>query len=104
MGLYSKPKPRANKKIIQSASKFMLDLYKSLKDVDDAGQSAEDTHIHISSSMNASALGLDPAKVEGSDVIVSFVNYGRQGKCPVIRTAVGSHFIARLKLTFLNIL
>ena len=80
MGLYSKPKPRANRKIIQSASRFMKDLYESLKDLDDMGQSAEDTHIHITSRVNASALGLDPAKVEGSDVIVSFVNYGEHNK------------------------
>ncbi|GFO38452.1 bone morphogenetic protein 7 [Plakobranchus ocellatus] len=83
MGLYSKPKPKANKKIIQSASKFMRDLYESLKDLDESGQSAEDTHIHITSRINASALGLDPAKLEGSDVIVSFVNYAR--KKPFLR-------------------
>ncbi|GFR94093.1 bone morphogenetic protein 7 [Elysia marginata] len=83
MGLYSKPKPRANRRHIQSAKNFMRDLYDSLKDMDDQGQAAEDTHIHISSRINASALGLDPGKVEGSDVIVSFVNYAR--KVPHLR-------------------
>ncbi|XP_012938722.2 bone morphogenetic protein 5 [Aplysia californica] len=79
MGLYSKPKSKSNEKIIQSASKFMRDLYESLRELDQADQDGgDDSHIHISSSVNASALGLDPAKVEGSDVIVSFVNHARK--------------------------
>lgn len=83
MGLYSKPKPRANRRNIQSAKNFMRDLYDSLKDEDDEGQATEDSHIHVSSRINASALGLDPAKVESSDVIVSFVNYAK--KVPHLR-------------------
>ncbi|CAL1534415.1 unnamed protein product [Lymnaea stagnalis] len=78
MGLYSKPKPRVNEKSIQSASKFMRDLYKSLRGLDAPDQAAEDSHIHVSNLLNTSALGLDPAKVEGSDVIVSFVNNVRK--------------------------
>ncbi|KAH9513721.1 Bone morphogenetic protein 7 [Bulinus truncatus] len=74
MGLYSKPKPKAINKSIKSAAKFMQDLYKSLKEQDGPDLATDDTHIHINSSINASVLGLDPSKVEGSDVIVSFVN------------------------------
>jgi len=79
MGLYSKPKSKSNDKIIQSASKFMRDLYESLQASDKAEQQdGDDSHIHIHSGVNASALGLDPNKVEGSDVIVSFVNHARK--------------------------
>ncbi|XP_059171067.1 bone morphogenetic protein 7-like isoform X2 [Physella acuta] len=73
MGLYSKPKSKVNEKNIQSASKFMQDLYKSLKEVDGYDY-VGDSHIHINNLVNVSSLGLDPEKVEGSDVIVSFIN------------------------------
>ncbi|CAG5119793.1 unnamed protein product, partial [Candidula unifasciata] len=78
MGLYSKPKPKSNEKIIQSASKFMRNLYESIKDVDSSEYPSDDTRIHISSDINASALGLDPVKVEGADIIVSYVNNVRK--------------------------
>ncbi|XP_055870908.1 bone morphogenetic protein 7-like [Biomphalaria glabrata] len=74
MGLYSKPKSKAINKSIKSAAKFMQDLYRSLRELDGSDFTTDDSHIHINSSINASVLGLDPAKVEGSDVIVSFVN------------------------------
>lgn len=68
----------AGKKIVQSASKFMRELYETLTiDEDNQPDGSDEVHNHISRRINSSTLGVDPSKVDGSDVIVSFVNQGR---------------------------
>lgn len=76
LGLHSTPDAAPNADLIQSASEFMQGLYRS---IDDSALPfpTYNTRIHISSKVNATALGLDPAKVEGADVIASFINNGK---------------------------
>ncbi|BFZ21204.1 hypothetical protein BsWGS_24243 [Bradybaena similaris] len=74
LGLHSTPAAAPNEDLIQSASEFMQGLYRSIEDDSALPFPADSTRIHISSKVNATALGLDPAKVEGADIIASFIN------------------------------
>ncbi|XP_046578572.1 bone morphogenetic protein 7-like isoform X1 [Haliotis rubra] len=82
LGLHQKPKPKTHGKG-DSAPKFMMDLYEKLKNED--GEMTDDDTVFRSSPRNAS-VGLNPDLLDGSDVIMSFVNHeGRVRKlarCP----------------------
>ena len=73
LGLHHRPKPPSDN-AVQSAPKFMMDLYETLK----SSQTDDvlDDGVVFQSSNTTSRLDLDSDKVEGSDVIMSFVNHG----------------------------
>ncbi|KAK7475615.1 hypothetical protein BaRGS_00033108 [Batillaria attramentaria] len=73
LGLHHRPKP-ASHTTVESAPKFMMDLYESLKDSEDDAILGEDGVVFHPKS-NTSRLNVDSEKVEGSDVIMSFVNH-----------------------------
>lgn len=71
LGLHHRPKPPFK---AESAPKFMLDLYETLKNSEN--EDVLDDGVVFESSNTTSRLDLDSHKVEGSDVIMSFVNHG----------------------------
>lgn len=73
LGLHHRPKPTSNNPV-ESAPKFMMDLYETLKNSET--EDALDQGVVFHSSNKTSRLDLDSDKVEGSDVIMSFVNHG----------------------------
>lgn len=74
LGLHHRPKP-ASHNGVESAPKFMMDLYESLKNADDNGVLGDDGGVVFHTATNTSRLNVDSEKVEGSDVIMSFVNH-----------------------------
>ncbi|KAK7091274.1 bone morphogenetic protein 7-like isoform X2 [Littorina saxatilis] len=72
LGLHHRPKPTSNNPV-ESAPKFMMDLYETLKNSET--EDALDQGVVFHSSNKTSRLDLDSDKVEGSDVIMSFVNH-----------------------------
>lgn len=74
LGLHQKPKPKTHGKG-DSAPKFMIDLYEKLKNED--GEIMDDDTVFR---RNAS-IGLNPDLLDGSDVIMSFVNHGKCTLC-----------------------
>lgn len=81
LGLHHRPKP-ASHNAVESAPKFMLDLYESLKDSDDEETLGEEG-VMFHPNSNTSRLNVDSEKVEGSDVIMSFVNHA--SRVPFLR-------------------
>ncbi|XP_071114428.1 bone morphogenetic protein 7-like isoform X2 [Haliotis cracherodii] len=71
LGLHQKPKPKTHGKG-DSAPKFMIDLYEKLKNED--GEIMDDDTVFR---RNAS-IGLNPDLLDGSDVIMSFVNHANK--------------------------
>ncbi|XP_050406336.1 bone morphogenetic protein 7 isoform X2 [Patella vulgata] len=81
LGLHHRPKPKDHGEA-DSAPQFMIDLYKSLENEESTLD--DDVKFHSHSKVRAnSSLGLDLAKVDGSDVIMSFINHA--GKVPYLR-------------------
>nr|QKV26402.1 BMP5-8 [Lottia goshimai] len=84
LGLHHRPKPKDHHGEEDSAPKFMIDLYKTLEEEETLPMEDNDDkfHNHLKSKLNDS-LGLDLTKVDGSDVIMSFVNHA--GKVSYLR-------------------
>ncbi|XP_076456461.1 bone morphogenetic protein 7-like isoform X2 [Babylonia areolata] len=82
LGLHHKPKPITDN-AVESAPKFMMDLYETLK----KGESEDvlDDEVIFHSPNITARLDLDSEKVEGSDVIMSFVNHA--ARVPHLRHA-----------------
>ena len=74
LGLHHRPKP-VSENAVESAPKFMMDLYETLKE--SQGGDVLDDGVVFHSSNVTSRLDLDSDKVQGSDVIMSFVNHGK---------------------------
>lgn len=72
LGLHHRPKPITHNPI-ESAPKFMMDLYQTLSN--SLTEDALDDGVIFHSSNTTSRLDLDSEKVDGSDVIMSFVNH-----------------------------
>ncbi|KAK6187055.1 hypothetical protein SNE40_006303 [Patella caerulea] len=81
LGLHHRPKPKDHGEA-DSAPQFMIDLYKSLESEETTVDDDVKFHSHNKVRANSS-LGLDLAKVDGSDVIMSFINHA--GKVPYLR-------------------
>lgn len=73
LGLHHRPKPPTDN-AVESAPKFMMDLYESLKNRQN--EDVSDNTVVFHSSNTTARLDLDSDKVEGADVIMSFVNHG----------------------------
>ena len=71
LGLHHRPKP-VDHFAVESAPRFMMDLYETLSNKDDGTDNDVEFH-----SNNTIRLNFDSSKVEGSDVIMSFVNHGK---------------------------
>ncbi|CAL1540011.1 unnamed protein product [Lymnaea stagnalis] len=78
MGLSKKPKVRLNEKTVQSASKFMKELYESLTVLDTSSNGPNASSTRGRFHVNSSHIELDSAKLEDSDTIVSLVNNPRK--------------------------
>lgn len=74
LGLHHRPKPMTHNQI-ESAPKFMMDLYQTLSSSQGEDFLEDDDGIIFHSSNTTSRLDLDSDKVDGSDVIMSFVNH-----------------------------
>lgn len=77
LGLHHRPKPTPHNSV-ESAPKFMLDLYETLQKTDDDPQEqSSELFLATVNNSTTTALDLDSQTVEGSDVIMSFVNHGK---------------------------
>ncbi|XP_025092304.1 bone morphogenetic protein 7-like isoform X2 [Pomacea canaliculata] len=96
LGLHHRPKPTPHNSV-ESAPKFMLDLYETLQKTDDDPQEqSSELFLATVNNSTTTALDLDSQTVEGSDVIMSFVNHEHQSRGCRERSAGGKHGYAAL--------